>query len=150
MSMRHDWQLRVIQPITVLGLLVAFYLLLFHNGVLVAGCTDTGWDDCGAVSGPGAPYSAVGPVPVALIGMIGYAVLYGLTWLKDWAPLRESYLPELLVGAAGFGFLFTLVLTALEAFVIHAFCRYCLVSALLITIIFILSISYLRSGQAET
>ncbi|HUM67466.1 MAG TPA: vitamin K epoxide reductase family protein [Chloroflexota bacterium] len=123
---------------------------MFHNGVLVAGCTDTGWDDCGAVSGPDAPYSSVGPIPVALIGIVGYAVLFGLTWLKDWAPLRESYLSELLVGAAGFGFLFTLVLTALEAFVIHAFCRYCLVSAVLITIIFVLTISYLRSEQQST
>lgn len=149
-SMRHDWQLRLIQLIAVLGLLVAFYLLLFHNGVLIAGCTDTGWDDCGAVSGPDAPYASVGPIPVALIGMVGYAVLFGLTWLKDWAPLRQSYLSELLVGAAGFGFLFTLMLTGLELFVIHVICRYCLVSALLITIIFVLTISYLRSEQAET
>ncbi|MCL4265442.1 MAG: vitamin K epoxide reductase family protein [Anaerolineae bacterium] len=148
--MRHDWQLRVIQLIAVVGLLVAYYLLLFHNGVLLSGCTDSGWDDCGAVSGPGAPYASVGPIPVALIGLLGYAVIFALTWLKDWAPLRESYLPELLVGAAGFGFLFTLVLTGLEAFVIHAFCRYCLVSAVLITIIFVLAISYLRSEQAET
>ncbi|GIK56313.1 MAG: vitamin K epoxide reductase family protein [Chloroflexi bacterium] len=147
--MRQDWQLRVIQPIAVLGLLVAHYLLLFHNGVLLSGCTGSGWDDCGAVSGPGAPYASVGPIPVALIGLLGYAIIYGLTWLKDWAPLRERYLPELLVGAAGFGLLFTLVLTGLEAFVIHAFCRYCLVSAVLITIIFLLAISYLRSRQYE-
>lgn len=146
--MRQDWQLRVMQPIAVLGLLVAHYLLLFHNGVLLSGCTGSGWDDCGAVSGPGAPYASVGPIPVALIGLLGYAIIFGLTWLKDWAPLRESYLPELLVGAAGFGFLFTLVLTGLEAFVIHAFCRYCLVSAVLITIILVLAISYLRSRQS--
>lgn len=146
--MRQDWQLRVIQPIAVLGLLVAHYLLLFHNGVLLSGCTGSGWDDCGAVSGPGAPYASVGPIPVALIGLVGYAVIFALTWLKDWSPLREGYLPELLVGAAGFGFLFTLVLTGLEAFVIHAFCRYCLVSAVLITIILVLAISYLRSKQS--
>jgi uncharacterized membrane protein len=148
-SMWQDWQLRLIQPIAVLGLLVAHYLLLFHHGVLVVACTGSGWDNCGAVSGPTAPYAAVGPVPVALIGLLGYAVLFGLTWLKDWSPLRESYLPELLVGVAATGFLFSMVLTGLEAFVLHAFCRYCLVSAVLITIIFILANSYLRAVQAS-
>jgi uncharacterized membrane protein len=147
--MRQDWQLRLIQPIAVLGLLVAHYLLLFHNGVLVVACTGSGWDDCGAVSGPTAPYAAVGPVPVALIGLLGYAVLFALTWLKDWPPLRDGYLAELLVGAAGLGFFFTVVLTGLEAFVIHAFCRYCLVSAVLITIIFVLSISFLHSENEQ-
>lgn len=77
--MRRDWQLRLIQPLAVAGLLIAYYLLLFHNGVLIAACTGSGWDDCGAVSGPSAPYAAVGPVPVALIGWVGYAILFLLT-----------------------------------------------------------------------
>lgn len=147
--MKQDWQLRLIQIISVLGLLVANYLYLFHEGVLIVGCTGSGWDDCGAVSGPTATYSAIGPIPVALIGLVGYALIFLLTWLKDWEPLAEGYLPELLLGAASLGFLFTLGLTALEAFVIHAFCRYCLVSALFITIIFILSISYIRQPVIE-
>ena len=42
-------------------------------------------------------------------------------------------------------FLFSLVLTGLEIFVIHAFCRYCIVSAVITTIMLILSISYLRT-----
>jgi uncharacterized membrane protein len=86
---------------------------------------------------------------VALIGLLGYAFIFGLTWLKDWQPLRESYLPELLAGAATLAFLFTLVLTGLEAFVLHTFCRYCLISAGLVTAIFVLSISYLRHSGDE-
>lgn len=143
--MKQDWQLRSIQIISVLGLLTAQYLYLFHEGVLIVSCTGSGWDDCGAVSGPTAPYSAIGPIPVALIGLIGYAFIFLLTWLKDWEPLAESYLPELLLGAASLALLFTIGLTALEAFVIHAFCRYCLLSALFVSIIFILALSYVRS-----
>ncbi len=146
--MKQDWQVRIIQLLSVAGLLVAFYLLLFHNGLLVAGCTDTGWDDCGAVSGPGAPYASIGPVPVALIGLMGYAVIFWVSWLKDWQPLRE-YLPEILLGLTGVAFAFTLFLTGLELVVIHAFCRYCLVSAGLVTIMLILSISYLQSPGDE-
>jgi uncharacterized membrane protein len=119
-------------------------LYLFHEGVLIVGCTGSGWDDCGAVSGPTALYSSIGPLPVALIGLIGYAFIFLLTWLKDWEPLAEGYLPELLLGAASLALLFTVGLTALEAFVIQAFCRYCLVSAVFIIIIFVLSLSYIR------
>jgi uncharacterized membrane protein len=49
------------------------------------------------------------------------------------------------VGLNGIAFLFTLGLTAIEIFVVEAICRYCVVSAVIITIMFALSVSYLRS-----
>jgi uncharacterized membrane protein len=143
-----DWQLRLIQLLAVPGIVVAFYLLLFHQGVLVNVCAPSGWDDCGRVSGFGAPYAAIGPIPVALIGLVGYATLFLLVWLKDWLPRLEPILPELMVGLVGVAFLFTLGLTGLEVFVIHALCRYCLVSAAIITVMFGLAISSLRAANA--
>jgi uncharacterized membrane protein len=147
--MKDEWQVKYIQLLSVAGLLIAFYLLLFHNGVLVAGCSGSGWDDCGAVSGPGAPYAAIGPVPVALLGVVGYAAIFLATWLKDWQPWAVRYLPEALVGLTGLSFLFSLGLTGLELFVIRAFCRYCVVSAVLVTVMFGLSLSFLRSDPEE-
>lgn len=146
---RTDWQIRLIQLLAVPGILVAFYLLLFHNGDVIAACGASGWDDCGSVSGPNAPYSTVGPVPVALIGLVGYVLIFGASWVRDWIPELNGYLPEIMIGLTGMAFLFTLWLTALEAFVIHAFCRYCLVSAGLVTIMFLLAISYLREVNAR-
>ena len=66
--MREDWQLRLIQLLSVPGMLLAFYLYLFHEGVLIVGCRVGTIFDCGIVSGPGAPYASIGPVPVAFIG----------------------------------------------------------------------------------
>ena len=140
----RDWQVQVIQLLAVPGLLLAFYLWLFHNGTLVAVCGPSAWDDCGAVSGPDAPYSSIGPIPVAAIGFVGYAAIFGLAWLRDWVSLIDDYLPELLVGMTGIAFLFSLYLTALELIVIHAICRFCVVSAVIVTIMFLLSLSYLR------
>jgi uncharacterized membrane protein len=140
-----DWQVRFIQLLAVPGLLVAFYLLLYHNGDLVNVCKPSGWDDCGKVSGPDAPYSAIGPIPVALIGLVGYALIFLVTWLKDWWPMLDNYSPEILVALTGFAFLFSLGLTGLELFVIQAICRFCVLSAVIITIMLALSISYLRS-----
>lgn len=92
MKTNRDWPVRFIQLLAVPGLLVAYYLWLYHEGVLLAGCTGSGWDDCGRVSGPGAPYSSIGPIPVALIGLLGYAFIFLAVWLKDWWPWLEENL----------------------------------------------------------
>jgi uncharacterized membrane protein len=140
-----DWQVRLIQLLAVPGLIIAFYLLLYHHGDLVNVCRPSGWDDCGKVSGPDAPYSAIGPIPVALIGLLGYAVIFVITWLKDWWSLLDDYLPEIMLALTGFAFLFSLGLTGLELFVIGAICRFCVLSSLIMTIMFVLAISYLRA-----
>jgi uncharacterized membrane protein len=139
-----DWPIRIIQLLTVPGMLVAFYLLLYHNGDLIGACTASGWDDCGLVSGPGAKYAAIGPIPVAFIGFAGYAVIFLATWLREWSAWIDENLPEIMIALTGFAFLFSLGLTTLELFVIKSLCRYCLVSAIIVTIMFVLSIVYLR------
>lgn len=156
MQLPKHWQVYSIQLLAVVGLLIAYYLWLFHEGSLIAACSGIGWDDCGQVSGPNAPYSSIGNVSVALIGLLGYALIFLITWLKSWIPRLTNQLPELLIGVTGIAFLFSIGLTGLELFVIHAFCRYCLMLALITVIIFILSISYLleansqwRSGSSE-
>lgn len=145
-----DWQVRIVQLLAVPGLLIAFYLWLFHNGNLVAVCAPSGWDDCGLVSGPDAPYASVGPVPVAAIGFAGYALIFGLIWLRNWITVVEEYLPEALVGVTALALLFSLFLTGLEVFVINALCRYCIVSAIIVAIMFALAVSYLREVNSDT
>ena len=137
----EDWQLRLILLLAVPGMVIAFYLLLFHSGNLIEVCRPSGWDDCGKVSGPDAAYSSIGPFPVALIGLVGYALIFLLIWLKDWLPALDDYMPELMVGLTGVALLFSLGLTALEIFVIQAICRFCVISALIILVMFILAIS---------
>jgi hypothetical protein len=78
------WQARVIQLLAVPGLLVAFYLLLYHNGTIVSICTPNGWEDCGQVSGPGAPYASLGPIPVALIRARLTGAELTPDWTSDW------------------------------------------------------------------
>lgn len=146
----EKWPVRLIQLLAVPGLLLAFYLLLYHNGVITTTCKSGTWEDCGLVSGPDAPYSSLGPVPVALIGLVGYAFIFLVIWLNDLFPSLETYLPEVLVGTTGLALLFTAGLTALEVFVIHAICRYCLVSAAIIIIMFLLAVYYLRDANRST
>ena len=141
----EDWPIRVIQLLAVPGMLLAFYLLLFHNGDLIGACTTSAWDDCGQVSGPGAKYASIGPIPVALIGLVGYAAIFLVVWLAGWWAWIEENIPELAILLTGFAFLMSLGLTVLELFVINAICRYCVVSAIIVTIMFVLAIIYRRS-----
>lgn len=147
MRIPQDWQALAIQLLAVPGMLVAYYLLLYHEGVLFTTCTISELWDCGEVSGPGAPYSSIGPIPVALIGLIGYVAIFGVVWLREWVPLIDENLPELLTGLVGLAFVFTLGLTLLEAFVIGAFCQYCIVSAGIILAMTILTVHYLIASR---
>lgn len=150
MIVPKDWPARLIQLLAVPGILVAYYLYLFHSGNLYTTCTVNDFFDCGQVSGPSSPYSAIGPIPVALIGLVGYFVIFALVWVQDWFEFVADNMPELLMGVVGLAFLFTLGLTALEMFVIHAFCQYCLYSAAIVLIMFILAVVFLVRSRKET
>lgn len=142
---KTDWQLRVIQLLAVGGMFVAYFLLLYHEGIISSACGVNDWSNCDAVSGPDAAFSSIGPIPVAALGLLGYLTIFLVAWARDVVPGLRRYTRELLMGLASFALLFTLALTALEAFVLRAWCQYCLLSAAIVLAIFILAISYLRA-----
>ncbi len=150
MTLPKDWPIRIIQVLAIPGMLVAYYLYLYHSGSLFSTCTVNDFFDCGQVSGPGSPYASIGPVPVALIGLVGYATIFLAVWIKDWVEIVADNLPELMMGIVSLAFLFTLGLTALEMFVIHAFCQYCLYSAAIILVMFLLATVHLIRSRKSS
>jgi vitamin-K-epoxide reductase (warfarin-sensitive) len=73
-------------------------------------------------------YSSILGVPVALIGMLGYAALAGLATV--YRARRET--PAVLFGAAVAGMAFALYLTYVEGHVLGVWCVLCLSSLALI------------------
>ena len=69
-------------------------------------------------------YSSILGVPVALIGMLGYAALAGLATV--YRERRET--PAMLFGAASAGLAFALYLTYIEGRVLGVWCILCLTS----------------------
>jgi len=131
-----------IAVLALVGLFIAVYLTLHAFGLtgLVA-CTTGG--GCERVQS--SRFSAIGGVPVALIGAAGYAALFVVAWLGTTPRFATgARLPRLLLALAFIAFAFSAYLTALEAWVIHAWCPYCVTSAILATLIFLLSLGELR------
>jgi vitamin-K-epoxide reductase (warfarin-sensitive) len=73
-------------------------------------------------------YSSIVGIPVALIGMLGYAALAGLA--IAYRERRET--PAMLFGAAAAGLAFALYLTYIEGRVLGVWCILCLSSLALI------------------
>ena len=80
-------------------------------------------------------YSSILGIPVALIGMLGYAALAGLATV--YRERRET--PTMLFAAAAAGLAFALYLTYIEGRVLGVWCILCLSSLALITLTTLLS-----------
>jgi len=132
------------------GFFIALYLHLYKIGRIGSLACGTGGCETVQLSS----YATFLGVGVALIGVLGYAVMFGVALLAlqprfgglSW-PLKA-----MVVLSAG-ALVFTLYLTYVELFVIEAICRYCVASAVLVTSLFLLSVFELfksrrASGQS--
>jgi len=84
-------------------------------------------------------------LPVAAWGVAYYVAVLATAIAGTLSRFTESRrLSGILLAEAALGFIFTVYLTSLEAFVIHAYCIYCLSSAAIVTLILIASIADYR------
>jgi len=81
-------------------------------------------------------YSSIMGIPVAGIGVAGYAALFVLSTFCKW----RAETPTWLLGAAILGLAFALYLTYIEAYVLTTWCILCLISLALIALISILTL----------
>lgn len=124
------------------GVFVSLYLYLYKIGVIGTLACGTGGCETVQLS----PYSRIFGVEVALVGLVGYVVLLGVSLAALERPAEPRW-PLLLLGLSGGGVAFTAYLTYLELFVIHALCRWCLGSAVLITLLFVVALLLRRDAR---
>jgi uncharacterized membrane protein len=123
------------------GVILAAYLYLFKLGLI--GTLACGTGSCETVQL--SRWSRFMGVEVSLIGLLGYVALLILALISTRPALEPVRWPaRWLALFSGIGTLFALYLTGLELFVIHAICRWCVGSAVIITLIFITSLLDLR------
>jgi len=139
---------QAIALLALVGLFVALYLWLHALGF-------GGPIKCGASGGCETVQTSQWAVflgfPVALYGVVGYlaVLIVALVSLRPAALVQRKWNVMLGVLATA-GVVFTAYLTYLELFVIHAICRWCVGSAVIITSMWIVSILSLRSPAIHT
>jgi uncharacterized membrane protein len=120
---------RTLIVLALVGVGIASYLTYVHYKGLSPICAI----DHGCEKVQSSRYAKVGGVPVPLIGLVGYlAILASLFVRGELARLATA-------GMAIGGFAFSVYLTSLELFEIHAICQWCVGSAIVMTAIAILS-----------
>lgn len=136
----------VIAAIALVGLFVATYLWLYKLGVL--GQLSCGIGSCETVNT--SKWAMLLGQPVAFWGVGFYVAMLAVSVLGTSERFeRDRRFTVALAVMSGGGVLFSGWLTYLELAVIHAICMYCVVSALLVVAMFVLSVLELRAGRAE-
>ena len=123
--------------VALVGLFVATYLALYKVGIIGTLACGTGGCETVQLS----KWATFLGLPVAVWGVGYYAVVLALALaaIQDrWTDSRGLALG--LVILTGWGVLFSAWLTYLELFVINAICRYCVVSAALALLLFVLAL----------
>ncbi len=138
----------MIAALALIGAFVATYLTLYKVGVIgeltcsVKGCETVNSSRWATFLG----------FPVAAWGVAFYAATFVVALIGTNRGYEdERNISQALVLMSGIGVFFSAWLTYLELFVIHAVCMWCVTSAMIVTIIFILSLRDMRerSNSAE-
>ena len=143
-----DRVLKIISIVLALaGLLVAGYLTNLHlsdSSALL--CAEGGGCDVVRDS----PYSEIAGIPVAIFGIAGYlAILVVLLLDSKKRTFLYEYGPTVVFGFSLIGVLYSIYLTYLELFVIIAICPYCVISAVLMLVIFVIAILRMTMRNRE-
>ena len=122
--------------LVIIGLLVSIYMTIYKVTSNDRLCLGSG--DCAAVNA--SRYSEVNGIPVAVIGILGYAAMLAVHWFER----RNSFFKEngtlLIFGMALTGFIFTAWLVYVEIALLKAICPFCVTSQAAMTLIFIIAV----------
>jgi len=120
--------------INLIAIFVTVYLTFMHFNEAASGvCTFGEKWNCDIVNK--SIYSEIFGIPVSILGLFTYAALFiagiylhrrGVEWFKKQMKLN------LLNLLAFVGFAFSLYLTYVEAFILHAFCMFCVIQQVII------------------
>jgi uncharacterized membrane protein len=121
--------------LAILGTLDSIYLLIYKLTGNSQMCLGNG--GCHNVNF--SPYSEIYGIPVSLFGISAFVAILCILSLEVRLKIAKENGPLAIFGISLGGLAFTIYLTYLEIYIIHAICPFCVASAILITLIFILA-----------
>ncbi len=146
MAMINDRKLYIISiALAGLGFVDSIYLTWVKIANRYALCGPIG--DCEAVNS--SQYSEIYGIPIALLGAGAYLAIIMLLWLETRGEFWIEYAPMLVFGISLTGVIYSAYLTYIEVAVLKAICPYCVVSAIILVLLLLLSILRLTADQDE-
>ena len=130
------WLYRLLVALVIVGILVSIYMTVYKITENNAMCLGSG--DCSTVNS--SRYAEVNGIPVALIGVFGYAAILAVLYLETRVGFFKQNGTLVVFGLALTGFIFTLWLIYVEFALLKALCPFCLTSQAAMTLIFIISV----------
>ena len=135
----------IIAALALGGLGLATYLAMYKLGMI--GTLACGAGGCETVQM--SRWATFLGLPVAVWGVGFYLALFGLALLGTTERFVDApWVSHGLLMLTAWGVIFSAWLTYLELYVIHAICKFCVVSAVLVTITFLVSVFEWRSRPA--
>lgn len=137
----------VVALVALLGLLVALYMVAYAAGLTGPILCNVG--NCEAVQN--SQFSRIGGIPVAVFGAVGYLALLvvGLLGLQP-KFIGARWVSLSLLGGGVIGVGSSAYLTYLEAYVIHAWCQWCVSSAILAVLAFLFSFPEIKRMRGSS
>lgn len=136
----------LIAALALAGIFLALYLTLYKLGAIGELACSVGQCETVNLS----RWATFLGLPVAAWGTGFYVVVFVVAFLGTTDRFAEAgWIPAALVGLTGWGVLFSGWLTYLELFVIRAICMWCVVSAIVVSVLFALSVWEWRAWRAE-
>ncbi len=141
---REGHLLTAIIVLACVGVAVASYLVYIHYAKLNPLCLGGTHTHSSCLTVQSSSYAKLAGIPVAVLGLIGYILILASL------AIRGDTGRVITFGIALSGFLFSMYLTYREIWTIKAICEWCVSSAIILTILTVLTaIRYLR-GSPDT
>jgi uncharacterized membrane protein len=143
-ELSHPWLFRLAALLSLVGLADSIYLTITHlTGENVTCVASSG---CSEVLS--SVYASVGKIPLGAFGALGYFVAFSLATLAAFGyPRTRAFLTVVIAGMLAT----TLWLLYVQAFVLHAFCDFCLLSAgLTFSLSALIAASYFTGRKPQT
>ncbi|MEO7502669.1 MAG: vitamin K epoxide reductase family protein [Gemmatimonadaceae bacterium] len=135
----------IVATLSLAGIFVALYLLLYKLGII--GNLTCSIGSCETVNL--SKWATFLGAPVAAWGVGFYFVMFGLSLVSLQDRHADSLgMSKALALVSGSGVAFSAWLTYLELFVIHAICQWCVVSAIIVSVIFVFALLDLRDRSS--
>jgi uncharacterized membrane protein len=132
--------------LAIIGLVTSLYLLWIKISNNQALCLP-GIGDCWSVNT--SIYSEFLGIPVSIFGAGGYIAILVVLFAETRYKLAKFYSQYAMFGLTLLGVIVSAILTYLELAVIHAVCPFCVLSAIVMTLLFILTIVSLVKYQSD-